>query len=127
MGGPPPLVQPVSVVYDRLDGLPSGRASRPVFAWYGDMDIGSHFWQLAQSRGLRVSLLLHPPLDPADFADRKALTQAAWDVVAAGAATLRQNRGRLRCNRPLTGSAPDLRHCSMMPHPSPEAIPRPRA
>ena len=86
------LVQPVSVVYDRLGGLPTGRASRPVFAWYGDMDLGSHFWRLAQNRGLRATVLLHAPLDPARFASRKALSQAAWAAAAQGAATLRQNR-----------------------------------
>ncbi len=90
--GRPPLVQPVSVVYDRLAYLPAGRATRPLFAWYGDMDIGSHFWRLAQHRGLRVTVLLHPPLDPASFPTRKALAQATWTAVAAGAATLRQNR-----------------------------------
>ena len=89
--GRPPIVQPVSVVYDRLAGLPTGRASRPVFAWYGDMDIGSHFWRLAQHRGMRASVLLHAPLDPRDFADRKALAQAVWKASAEGAATLRQN------------------------------------
>ena len=86
------LVQPVSVVYDRLGGLPTGRASRPVFAWYGDMDLASHFWRLAQNRGLRATVLLHAPLDPARFANRKALSQAAWNAAAEGAATLRQNR-----------------------------------
>jgi len=86
------LVQPVSVVYDRLGGLPTGRASRPVFAWYGDMDLGSHFWRLAQNRGLRATVLLHAPLDPALFASRKELSQAAWNAAAQGAATLRQNR-----------------------------------
>ena len=90
--GKPPLVQPVSVVYDRLAYLPAGRATRPLFAWYGDMDIGSHFWRLAQYRGMRVTVLLHPPLDPADFPSRKALAQATWSAVATGAATLRQNR-----------------------------------
>lgn len=90
--GKPPLVQPVSVVYDRLGYLPTGRASRPLFAWYGDMDIGSHFWRLAQHRGLRATILLHPPLDPASFASRKALAQATWTIVANGAAALRQNR-----------------------------------
>lgn len=90
--GRPPLVQPVSVVYDRLGYLPAGRASRPLFAWYGDMDIGSHFWRLAQHRGLRATVLLHPPLDPAQFASRKALAQATWTTVANGAALLRQNR-----------------------------------
>jgi 1-acyl-sn-glycerol-3-phosphate acyltransferase len=87
-----PLIQPVSVVYDRLGGLPAGRASRPVFAWYGDMDIASHFWRLTQHIGLRVTVLLHAPLDPAQFADRKALSQAVWQIVADGASTLRQNR-----------------------------------
>jgi 1-acyl-sn-glycerol-3-phosphate acyltransferase len=87
-----PLIQPVSVVYDRLDGLPAGRASRPVFAWYGDMDIASHFWRLGQHVGLRATVLLHAPLDPAGFADRKALAQAVWHTVADGASTLRQNR-----------------------------------
>jgi len=91
-GGDPPLIQPVSVVYDRLGGLPTGRASRPVFAWYGDMDLASHFWRFAQHRGLRVSVLLHPPLDPAHFASRKALSHAVWQTVADGASTLRQNR-----------------------------------
>jgi len=87
-----PLIQPVSVVYDRLAGLPVGRSSRSVFAWYGDMSLAPHFWRIAQWRGKRVSLLFHLPLDPADFASRKALSQAAWDVVADGAAALRQNR-----------------------------------
>jgi lyso-ornithine lipid O-acyltransferase len=91
-GAEPPLIQPVSVVYDRLGGLPTGRTSRPVFAWYGDMELASHFWRLAQHGGLRVTILLHPPLDPSLFASRKALSHAVWQTVADGASLLRQNR-----------------------------------
>jgi lyso-ornithine lipid O-acyltransferase len=91
-GADPPLIQPVSLVYDRLGWLPTGRASRPVFAWYGDMDLASHFWRFAQHSGLRVTILLHPPLDPSRFANRKALSHAVWQTVADGAAKLRQNR-----------------------------------
>lgn len=91
-GDAKPLIQPVSVVYDRLAGLPVGHASRAVFAWYGDMSLAPHFWQAARWRGKRVSLLLHRPIDPADYADRKALAQATWQIVADGAAALRQNR-----------------------------------
>ncbi len=87
-----PIVQPVSLVYDRLSGLPMGRAARPLFAWYGDMDLFSHFWQLAQHQGFRASVLLHQPLDPERYASRKELAAACWTVVAGGAATLRQNR-----------------------------------
>lgn len=103
-GAAPPLIQPVSVVYDRLAGLPTGRASRPLFSWYGDMDLAGHYWRLARHRGMRATVLLHTPVDPAAFADRKALTRAVWTVVADGAATLRQNRPA----RPLAGPAPDI-------------------
>lgn len=85
-------VQPVSLVYDRLGGLPACRRDRPFFAWYGDMDLASHFWRIARRSGARATVLLHEPADPAAFPDRKALTAAASDVVAEGAATLRQNR-----------------------------------
>jgi 1-acyl-sn-glycerol-3-phosphate acyltransferase len=87
-----PLIQPVSIVYDRLGGLPAGRASRPIFAWYGDMDIASHFWRLTQHIGLRATVLIHAPVAPELFAGRKALAGATWRIVADGAATLRQNR-----------------------------------
>ena len=92
LGEDPPLVQPVSLVYDRLAGLPVGRAAREIFAYHGDTSIGEHFWRLSQWRGLRASLLLHPPLDPRDFPDRKALAHAVWLTVANGAAALRQSR-----------------------------------
>jgi 1-acyl-sn-glycerol-3-phosphate acyltransferase len=97
-----PLIQPVSIVYDRLASLPVGHASRSVFAWYGDMSLAPHAWQVAQWRGKRVTVLLHTPLDPADFPDRKALSQAAWNAVADGAAALRQNRPA----RPLPETMP---------------------
>lgn len=103
-----PLIQPVSVVYDRLGGLPAGRASRPIFAWYGDMDIASHFWRLTQHIGLRATVLLHAPLDPARFADRKALSQAVWQIVADGASTLRQNRPARPLYLPEPVVAPDV-------------------
>ena len=88
----PPVIQPVSIVYDRLGGLPCRHATRPVFAWYGDMDLASHFWQLAKWQGLRATILLHEPIDPTEFHSRKALAQECWHTVAEGAATLRQNR-----------------------------------
>ena len=91
-GEAPPLIQPVSVVYDRLGSLPTRRGTRAVFAWYGDMDLASHFWRLGRLRGMRVTVLIHPPLDPATYANRKLLAQAAWDRVAGGAAAMRQNR-----------------------------------
>ncbi len=93
------LVQPVSLVYDRIAGMPAGRASRSLFAWVGDQDLASHFVRLAQARGMRATILLHPPIDPAAFNSRKALTEAVWRITAEGAAALRQSRA-LPC-RPI--------------------------
>ncbi len=87
-----PLVQPLSIVYDRLGWLPAGRSARSMFAWYGGMDLAPHFWRLAQQRGLRATVVFHAPLDPTKFPSRKALAQAAWTIIADGAAALRQNR-----------------------------------
>jgi 1-acyl-sn-glycerol-3-phosphate acyltransferase len=94
-------VQPVSVVYDRLGGLPACRRDRPLFAWYGDMDLASHFWRLARRAKSRVTVVLHTPLDAKDWPDRKALTAACAEVVAESCATMRQNRPVA----PLTASA----------------------
>jgi lyso-ornithine lipid O-acyltransferase len=84
-------VQPVSVVYDRLGGLPACRRDRPLFAWYGDMDIGSHFWRLARRSGARATVLLHEPFCPTALPNRKVLAAEAGRIVAEGAAALRQN------------------------------------
>ena len=47
---------------------------------------------MGQNQGLRATVVLHVPIDPILYPDRKALTQAVWLTVANGAATLRQNR-----------------------------------
>jgi 1-acyl-sn-glycerol-3-phosphate acyltransferase len=56
------------------------------------MDIGTHFWRLARRPKGRATIVLHAPIDPADYPDRKALTAACAEVVAESCATLRQNR-----------------------------------
>lgn len=126
-----PILQPVSVVYDRLDGLPVLRATRPLFAWYGDMEIGPHFWRLAQHHGLRATVVLHEPVDPLACPDRKRLARALWQVVADGAAGLRQNRPLTPLsvqlpsapkNVRLTGHASDLANSASNPEIAPQPL-----
>jgi lyso-ornithine lipid O-acyltransferase len=114
-GAEPPIVQPISIVYDRLAGLPANRMTRPLFAWYGDMDIASHYWRLARYRGLRVSILLHRPIDPREQPDRKALSRTVWRIVADGAATLRQNRPATPIGTTQTSSDPSPPEGRMAP------------
>ncbi|MFC0409978.1 lysophospholipid acyltransferase family protein [Roseomonas elaeocarpi] len=85
-------LQPVSVGYDRLGWLPTGRRDRPVFAWFGDMGIAEHLWALARQPGIQATVLLHPPVAPDAQPNRKLLSAAVERTVSDGAAALRQHR-----------------------------------
>ncbi|MBS7810478.1 lysophospholipid acyltransferase family protein [Roseococcus pinisoli] len=85
-------IQPVTVVYDRLGGLPIGRRDRPLFAWYGDMETASHAWRLLRRTGTRASVVLGESINPEAMPDRKALAARIGHSVTATAAALRQNR-----------------------------------
>lgn len=87
-----PAVQPVTIVYDELDGLPVRRADRTGIAWYGDMELAPHFMQLARRRGFRASIVLGAPVATAPPANRKTLSAALEREIAATAARLRQGR-----------------------------------
>jgi 1-acyl-sn-glycerol-3-phosphate acyltransferase len=86
------LIQPVSIAYDRLAYLPALRQGRTLFAYFGASAIGPHFWRLARWPGLHATVLFHPPLDPSRYPDRKALARALEEIIASGAAALRQGR-----------------------------------
>jgi 1-acyl-sn-glycerol-3-phosphate acyltransferase len=84
MGDKPVTVQPVSLAYTRLDGIPMGRHLRPFFAWYGDMEMFSHLWGIVGVGRSTVVLEFHKPVTIRDFPDRKALAAHCQAVVAAG-------------------------------------------
>jgi 1-acyl-sn-glycerol-3-phosphate acyltransferase len=84
--GRPLTVQPFSIAYTRLGGLPMDRASRPLYAWYGDMELPGHAWRVLGLGRVRVDVVLHPPLTLAALGSRKALADHCQRVVAEGAA-----------------------------------------
>lgn len=83
-GETPIAVQPVSVGYTRLDGLPIGRPLRPFFAWYGDMTLPKHLWHVLGLGVIEVVVEFHPPAEVSDFASRKELSQFCYDRISAG-------------------------------------------
>ncbi len=89
----PLLVQPVSLAYTRLDGMPVGRALRPYFAWYGAMTLVSHFWEVAGLGRATVDVIFHPPVIISDYQSRKALSEHCYNAVAKGVSAA--NAGRL--------------------------------
>jgi 1-acyl-sn-glycerol-3-phosphate acyltransferase len=78
------MVQPVSVVYRLLDGIPLGRFYRPFFAWYGDMTMAPHLWKMLGLGQLTVVMTFHEPVKLKDFGSRKLLSEHCARVIAEG-------------------------------------------
>lgn len=91
--GEPLTVQPVSIAYTQLDGIPMGRRYRPYLAWYGDMDLTSHLWNVASLGNVGVAVVFHEPVTIEQFASRKEMAIHCQRVVADGVS--RAIHGRL--------------------------------
>ena len=78
-------VQPVSTAFTGLHGLPMGRENRPLFAWYGDMEMAPHLWEALLAGPLDVVVQFHEPFS-LDMMDRKALAARAQQIVQIGQA-----------------------------------------
>ncbi len=105
-------VQPVSIAYVGLYGLPMGRENRPLFAWYGDMELIPHLWEALMAGPIDVVVEFHPPMTIESAGGRKALAAAAEAVIRRG--HMRALSGRLDpapnapgtpANRVLAGAA----------------------
>ncbi|MSO69365.1 MAG: 1-acyl-sn-glycerol-3-phosphate acyltransferase [Alphaproteobacteria bacterium] len=84
IGGRPLTVQPVSISYTRLNGIPMGRRYRPFYAWYGDMDLASHLFEMAGLGRATVVVECHQPVTIEQFKNRKELAAHCERVISEG-------------------------------------------
>ncbi|MEP7030981.1 MAG: lysophospholipid acyltransferase family protein [Pseudolabrys sp.] len=75
------LIQPMSICYTRLHGMPMGRQHRPVVAWYGDLDFVPHFKAFIARGAVDVMITYGDPVSADGSADRKAMTKTLHDAV----------------------------------------------
>ncbi|MDR6293734.1 1-acyl-sn-glycerol-3-phosphate acyltransferase [Inquilinus ginsengisoli] len=104
----PLTVQPVSIACTALDGIPLGRRLRPIYAWYGDMDLLPHLWNVVKQGHLTITVIFHPPVTLEDFRSRKSLADHCWRTIAVGVSAA--NAGRLP--EPAAANLPDQRHAA---------------
>lgn len=71
--GTEPVVQTVAITYTHLHGLPILRHERPFIAWYGEMDMLSHAWNVLKSGPIDVTIRIGEPIALAALRDRKEL------------------------------------------------------
>lgn len=89
------LIQPMSISYTGLHGIPMGRQHRPLVAWYGDLDFLPHI-KVFIEHGAVDAVVSYGEAVPVDIAaDRKAMSKRLENSVRGlQASTLR--------GRPLT-------------------------
>lgn len=77
-------VQPVTLAYVGLHGMPMGRETRPLFAWYGDMELVPHLWESLKTGPIDVTVAFHPALTIDEAGGRKPLARRCEALVRAG-------------------------------------------
>ncbi len=102
----PLTLQPMSIAYTHLNGIPIGHALRPYYAWYGDMGLGGHLWTFAGLGRTRIEVRLMPPVKANAFASRRELARHLHTVVQRGvAASLTGRETCLTADAAALGSA----------------------
>jgi lyso-ornithine lipid O-acyltransferase len=94
------LIQPMSISYTGINGIPMGRQHRPVVAWYGDLDFMPHIKALMSRGAVDAVVTYGEPLQADTLVDRKTITRRLEIAVR------RLSAGTLR-GRELAGRAAD--------------------
>jgi 1-acyl-sn-glycerol-3-phosphate acyltransferase len=81
IGGTQVPIQPVSIAYVGLNGLPSGRQHRPHLAWYGAMDLFPHLAKVIRAGPVDVRVTFGTPLRLDSKAERKVLARSLETAV----------------------------------------------
>ena len=75
-------IQPVTLAYTRVNGLPVTRRQLPDLAWVGDTELAPHALGFMKLGIVRADIVFHDAIDPADFPDRKALARHCHAVIS---------------------------------------------
>jgi 1-acyl-sn-glycerol-3-phosphate acyltransferase len=85
------MLQPLSIGYTHVQGVPMGRRLRPLVAWYGDIDFTPHFTQFLRRGAVDVVVTFGQPIPYDGDTDRKAVARELEGTVRRlTAATLRE-------------------------------------
>jgi 1-acyl-sn-glycerol-3-phosphate acyltransferase len=88
------VVQPMSISYTAIHGIPMGRQHRPLIAWYGDLDFMPHFKAFLRRGVIDVVVSYGEPIAADATTDRKQLARRLENSVRG--LTITALRGRPR-------------------------------
>jgi lyso-ornithine lipid O-acyltransferase len=99
------FVQPVSVSYTKLHGIPMGRQHRAIAAWHGDIHLVPHLIRVIRTGAIDVVVSFGDPVAVEAGTDRKALALSLEEAVRRMNSAALAGRGEIaRVSKPLADS-----------------------
>lgn len=77
-------LQPVSIAYTSIGGVPLSAQSREKVAWIGEASFVDHFWRLLKFPSVEVVVTLYDVERIANYEDRKALAKQCEKIIREG-------------------------------------------
>ena len=75
-------VQPITISYSKIDGMPVEKKFRPFFAWFGNMDLISHAWKFLGLGFSEVDIKFHKPIKFKYFKNRKEASKVCQNIIS---------------------------------------------
>lgn len=91
-GGSNGYVQPVSIAYTRLQGVPMGRQHRPFAAWFGRSSLVQHIGRVLRVGAIDAVVTFGPAIAVSSETDRKRLARSLEATVRRTAAAARSGK-----------------------------------
>ncbi|WP_340148766.1 lysophospholipid acyltransferase family protein [uncultured Sneathiella sp.] len=76
------MVQPVTIAYSRLNGIPLTRGTMGIVAWVGDEELLGHVWSLLKRGTITAELRFHKPVTIDDYDSRKTMASDCQLTIA---------------------------------------------
>ncbi len=75
-------IQPISISYNKLDGVPLDKSYRPFLAWFGAMDLFSHVWKFLGLGISEVNIHFHETRKFSSFLSRKNACNFCFEKIS---------------------------------------------
>lgn len=75
-------IQPISISYNKLDGIPLDKSYRPFLAWFGAMDLFSHAWKFLGLGMSEVNVRFHSARKFSSFSNRKNACSFCFEKIS---------------------------------------------
>ena len=106
-------IQPLSIAYTAMLGLPLGRQNRSAVAWYGLTSLLPHLRQLVAHGAIDVTVSWGDPVPYDESSDRKVVARRLEDavrVMTVAALRGRESHSTAPCPRPADHTGHDVTH-----------------